>query len=369
MLYIISIILNFIVGALKPKRNQLIGLCGFGVLAFLAANVDPYTTTDYANYQAGYVSAPLGIPSVFEYGYTQLGIQAYRLGLGYSEFRAIFTYVAFLILVIAIMRFTSNISIVSALFGIMLFFNLTTQIRNLMMIALVLLGLSFLKSKTPIGILIFIVLDIAGAQIHTSGYFFLFIVPFILVPQRLWNRLLIIIAVITGIIVGIVLVGGNNLFVSLITTSLSFVDKGSLMHRLTTSYSRGTRISTQLLIIITSTGTSWIAKTITSQYQVMVGDVKTGQKLSVLAVASWMSLLSIPLILLAPDYSRIPRESMIFLILIVAIYFEKASQFTSHAKQIIFWFMLLVPIFIYTHLIIWGPQFIESIPYLAHLSF
>ncbi|WP_367366782.1 EpsG family protein [Leuconostoc pseudomesenteroides] len=369
MLYIISVIIEFIGGILKGKHTQILGLMGFAVLAFLAANVDPTTTTDYANYQAGYLSAPLGVPSVFERGYTQLGIQAYNLGLTYAEFRAIFTYIAFLILVVAIMRFTSNVAMVASLFGMMLFFNLTTQIRNLMMIAIVLLGLSFLKSKTLMGIFLFIALDIVGAQIHTSSYFFLLIVPLVLVPRDWLKRLVIVVAFVTVLMGLLILIVGNHRFINLLTSMLSFVDRGNLVQRLTNSYSRGSRISVQLLIILTGAGSAWIATTIANQYQVTLVESKTQQKLSVLATASLVSLLAIPLIFLAPDYSRIPRETMVFLILIVAIYFEKRTQFPTATKTLIFYFMLLVPIFIYTHLTIWGTLFTDSIPYLAHWEF
>ncbi|XZO08752.1 EpsG family protein [Weissella paramesenteroides] len=353
-------------GNFKGKNTRFLGLIGFFILAFLAANVDPITTTDYANYQAGYLSAPLGVPSVFEQGYTKLGIQAYNIGLNYAEFRAIFTYTAFIILVIALLRFTSNIAMVSSLFGLMLFFNLTTQIRNLMMIALVLLGLSFLKNKTPFGILLFVILDLLGAQIHTSSYFFLLILPLVLVPRPWLKRLTIIIAIVTSIMSLFILVFGSSNFVYILTKVLSFVDRNNLMQRLTNSYSRGSRILVKILIVLTSVGSSCLAATISSQYKANTDNDRVKQKLNVLGAASLISMLSIPLIFLAPDYSRIPREAMIFLILTVAIYFEKTEQFRPAAKRMILYFMLLVPIFIYTHLTIWGSQFTDSIQYLAH---
>ncbi|MDF8366782.1 hypothetical protein G9406_04115 [Weissella paramesenteroides] len=369
MLYIISVVINFMVGLLKGSRTKLIGLCGFAVLAFLSANVDPNTTIDYSNYQTGYLSAPLGIPSVFEGGYTQLGIEAYRLGLTYPEFRKIFTYIAFLILVVAIMRFTSNIALVSSLFGSMLFFNLTTQIRNLMMIAFVLLGLSFLKNRTPMGVVLFISLDIVGSQIHTSGYFFLLILPFVLVPRHFLKRLVIVVSILTCVIGVLISVVGNHLFINLITPILGVVDRENLAWRITNGYSRGTRILVKLLIIVTGTVAAWIATSISSRYKVSSMDENTQQKLSILSIASLMSLLSIPLIFLAPDYSRIPRESVIFLILIVAIYFEKKDLFILDAKKYINCFFILVPVFIYTHLTLWGNGLIDSIPYLAHWTF
>lgn len=369
MLYVISIIVEFIVGTLKGKQTKIIGLLGFAVLAFLAANVDPVTTTDYANYQAGYLSAPLGVPSVFERGYTQLGIQAYNFGMTYSEFRATFTYIAFLILVVAVMRFTSNISLVASLFGMMLFFNLTTQVRNLMMIALVLLGLSFLKNKRPTGIFLFILFDIIGAQIHTSGYFFLLILPLAFVPERFLKRLIIVTFFITVVVGLLVLIVGNYRFVNFVTSMLGFVNRANLIQRLTNGYSRGSKISVQLLIILTGTVSALLATNIANKYRVTLVESKTQQKLSILAIASLLSVLAIPLILLAPDYSRIPRESVLFLIVIVAIYFEKRTQFPSATKKFIFYFTLLAPIFIYTHLTIWGTLFTDSIPYLAHWEF
>lgn len=366
MLYIISVIMEFIVGTLKGKNTRFLGLIGFFIFAFLAANVDPVTTTDYANYQAGYNSAPLGVSSVFEQGYTKLGIQAYNLGLNYAEFRAIFTYEAFIILVIALMRFTSNIAMVASLFGLMLFFNLTTQIRNLMMIALVLLGLSFLKNKTPIGILLFVILDIIGAQIHTSSYFFLLILPLVLAPRPWLKRLTIVIAIVTFIMSLFILIFGNSNFIHIMAEVLSFVDRDNLMQRLTNSYGRGTRILVKILIVLTSVGSALLATVISNQHKTNATNDGMKQKLNLLGTASLVSLLSIPLIFLAPDYSRIPRETMIFLILIVAIYFEKPTQFSHAAKSMICYFMLLVPVFIYTHLTIWGPQFTDSIQYLAH---
>ncbi|HBP97470.1 EpsG family protein [Leuconostoc lactis] len=366
MLYIISISLAFIGGTLKGKQTQILGIFVFAILAFLSANVDPVTTTDYTNYQTGYLSAPLGASSAFEHGYTLLGIEAYHLGMSYAEFRLIFTYFAYAILVVAILRFTSNISLVAFLFGIMLFFNLTTQIRNLMMIALVLFGLSFLKKKSKINILLFVIFIIIAAQIHTSGYFFLSILPLSIVPPRLLDRLYFVMLFITMLISFLIIVVGNNNFIQLITNLLGFVNRDNLMQRLNNSYSRGTDFLIKFLITLTGIGTSWIAMNIVNRFHVTSDDYQVKNELNLLGAATLVAMLSIPLIFLAPDYSRIPRESMIFLILIVAIYFENRNKFHDMVKMISMYFVFLVPMFIYTHLIIWGPLFIDSIPYIAH---
>lgn len=372
MLYIIIVVINLALG-LTIGSNRLLGFLSLLGLGWLIASDYVETNGDYSNYLIAYNNVSSGV-TPFERGYTQLEMLAYNQGLTYAEFRLWFSLVTVIILYIAIVRFTNNVALFVALFATTTFFTDGTQIRNLMMIAIVILATSFLKKLSVINIIIFVVFIYLATQLHSSGYSFFIILLFRVLPyDKLKNVALIFFSFIMLVSLSLKLFGFGMLYNLLVKIFGTLVQRVNFLTKLQ-SYTNGTNISTILLLWLTilfSISISFLIYSMLKKFEIEQITVKSKLLFSGMTV----SIIAMPLVVMAPDYSRIARNATLFLFILIAYYYELArnnkkiaKQLSNYRKKFIVSLLIMLIPFVYVHNTIWGPTFLNSIPYTIKLK-
>lgn len=374
MLYILIVTVNLIFG-LTTASNRTVGFFSLLGLGWLIASDYVETNGDYANYLLAYNTVNTGI-TPFEKGYTQLELLAYNQGLTYVDFRMCFSLITMIILFCSIVRFTSNVSLFVVLFSTTTFFTDGTQIRNLMMIALAILATSFLKKISLLNVSIFLILIYVATQIHSSGYSFFAILLVRILPYKKLKKVAIVtFSIILIMSVAFKIFGFRILFQLLVRIFGSTVQRVNFLTKLQ-SYTAGTSSYTILLLWITIIATIAIAFIIYKLLRELNID-KVTIKAKLLFSGMTMSIIAMPLIVMAPDYSRISRNATLFLFILVALYSEvthreKKSRVSCYfnktkSKILLSLVFILVP-FVFVHNSIWGPVFLKSIPYTMRLE-
>ncbi|MFR0705379.1 EpsG family protein [Enterococcus sp.] len=142
MFFIIATIL-LALSFLTNKLQKTISILALAVDAFLVAYPAVRHNADYNLYKLSY-SQQL---DNFEKGYTFLAKLFFNWGASYETFRVYIACATFIIFGIAIFRLSKNPSLVVLAFNVGLFAIEAIQIRNMIMLALALLGFSMLKAR------------------------------------------------------------------------------------------------------------------------------------------------------------------------------------------------------------------------------
>lgn len=355
---------------LNKKNNKIVGFFVFAVLGYLIGFANPTTTTDYPVYEYYYNYGGATGNFYFEKGYSLISKLFYDIGFNYQEFRILIAFCGFLILFIGISRFTNNIVFVGFIYGLTIFFNDATQVRNFLMIALVILGLSFLKdgsSKKNFCLsLLFII--IAG-QIHSLGYAFI-IIPFLsLIPQEIVRRYFNIFIIMFTISLCFLFLLSKYTVNILVVLSSHFTSRQGLSNRLQLKYSNGTSGFLNMLIIVGIVIACLAMCSITLYLLNRCTNNVLSRKLYVLFCGLVFSMLTTPLLGLAIDYSRISRGCFLFFIIVISIYLERKKDFRNVDEYLtISSFIIICIVMGYVNTIIWGELYIDSIPYLMKIK-
>lgn len=364
MIYILGELCTGI-SSLLTKKNKVIGFLGFLVLAFLMGSADPRTTTDYPAYEYYYNYGGLTGNFYFEKGYSLISYFFYKCGFNYQTFRIIISFLGFLILFLGVKRFTNNIAFFSFVYGITLFFNDATQVRNFLMISLVIFALSFLvKNPQKKDYLICCLIIILSGEIHSLGFLFI-IVPFLNMIdinklKKYYNLIIIITA--TIIIFSLML---RRQIVRIILWLVSYINtRQGLSYRILTKYSNNQLGSRNILIIcgivMVSVAILYIAFYLLNNCYV----TDLLMKSKIISCVLLLSLTTTPLLTVAIDYSRISRNTFLFFIILISMYFENKKSYRCINIIVTGSFLITSVLMTYLNTIIWGPLYIQSIPYL-----
>lgn len=363
MLFVISEVVQFLSQFSKKKNTKFAALIGFFTLGFLAGSAAPDTTLDYYVYSTAYYVSP-NVQSgsyYFERWYSQLGIFFFDHGFSYAQFRLVFGFLCALILYIGVIRFTDNAALVAGLYGVTVFFLDATQIRNFMMIALVILGSSFLINLTKSNVIFAILFIFASAQFQSLGYIFMLIIPLRLIPkEKIINNSgkLIVISMLFYVLLGLI---GITKFLSMATNWLTFFgERADFVSKVVEKYNYGSELQLAFLVIVSTT-----LVFVMSSYFIKNNCGNNKNKEYVLHLISLISLLTLPLLLLAVDYSRIQRDSFLFFLIEISIIVgsPKKQRNSMYVLGIVVTcFMVSI-----TYFYLWGPAYRQSIPYLAQL--
>lgn len=368
MLYIITMLICFSTGILV-KKTKILGFCGMMILAYLAGNANPMTTIDYSVYAAHYNLLGWEV-SPFEKGYTILSQFFYNNGMDYAHFRLIFAFLAFIILFFGVCLFTNRVALFVGLYGTTVFFNDATQIRNLMMIALVILGSGLLAKSNKVIKLLGIISLLIATQFHDLGFVFLLVLaPLSFVNISVLKRFYKYIVALLFTFGIIFSVASNTAIIQIFASFLTkFSSRTNSAENVVTSFGRGNSHSTVILVWI-----SLILLVIVLKIMMRMADqMKIGEtvKIKMLFLGSSMALLVAFLIVLAPDYSRISRNAFLFLILFLCFIFEQKGNLYI-TKRNISKLVLILCLLIFTTYInttLWGSTYYDSIPYLARIK-
>ncbi len=148
------------------------------------------TPQDSGIYQSYYMHAEWDSEAPFEQGYILLMKISRILGLNYLEFRLAIAVFGYLLLFIAIKRFKLvNTSLFYVYYIMMPFVEDPIQLRNFLMITIVLVSCSFLYkgADDKYSIVKYVVGIMLASSIQTLGLFFLLLIPFYL-PKKINYR-------------------------------------------------------------------------------------------------------------------------------------------------------------------------------------
>ncbi|MGX6454057.1 EpsG family protein [Pediococcus acidilactici] len=368
MLFLITVFICFF-SSLILKNTRVIGLFALMVYAFLAGAASPVTTTDYPVYETHYNLLGYEI-SPFERGYTYLSTLFSSHGYTYSSFRLFFAFLACFILFIGVCLFTKKVAFFAGMYGVTVFFNDATQIRNLMMISLVVLGAGLLTRKRIVWKLIGVGVLIISTQFHDLGFLFtlIFVGLSVLSEEVLYRYYKYIVGILFGL-GALFSVGSRISIINIFSIFLNkFSSRTNSAENVVNSFGRGNSWSTIIMV--------WISLMILSIVLVKLRDLTLlkveGQqafKVKVLFIGSSISMLVAFLIVLAPDYSRISRNAFLFFLIMLCVCIENYS-FKKIIRSNFYIIFLLIVVLIsttYINTMIWGPNYYNSIPYLMRL--
>lgn len=366
MIFIMTMVISFVASVLM-KNTRIVGAIGFFVLAWLAGSADARTTTDYGVYQTHYNALGLKV-SPFEKGYTWLSTIFKNQGISYQEFRLYFVLLAFVILYIGVLMFTKNIAMFTWVYGVTVYFNDATQVRNLMMIALVVLGMGiFTTWNVALGKVIGSIVILISSQFHDLGFLFFLVVPLFFVPKDLMKKISSITIGVSAFFALIISVFGNGMVTTLLVRFLTiFSSRSASSENVEAHFSRGTSLSVLILIWV-SVLVVWHLSILFAQ-QLDSSVEFNGSKTRMLIAGMIVSILTLFLILMSPDYSRISRNAFLFFIILATMYFTNKSNKIVRVKGAKILFVLTLILMAYTHTMIWGNDYQKSIPYIAQLK-
>ena len=368
MLFLITVFICFF-SSLILKNTRVIGLFALMVYAFLAGAASPVTTSDYPVYETHYNLLGYEI-SPFERGYTYLSTLFSSHGYTYSSFRLFFAFLACFILFIGVCLFTKKVALFAGMYGVTVFFNDATQIRNLMMISLVVLGAGLLTRKRIVWKLIGVGMLIISTQFHDLGFLFtlIFVGLSALNEEVLYRYYKYIVGILFGL-GALFSVGSRTSIINIFSTFLNkFSSRTNSAENMVNSFGRGNSWSTIIMV--------WISLIILSIVLVKLRDLillkVEGQeafKVKVLFIGSSISMLVAFLIVIAPDYSRISRNAFLFFLIMLCVCIENYSLKKIIKSNFYIIFLLIVVLISTTYIntIIWGPNYYNSIPYLMRL--
>lgn len=350
------------------KKTKFIGFLAMMVLAYLAGYANPMTTTDYQVYLTHYNSLGWEV-SPFEKGYTELTRIFANIGLNYAQFRICFAFASFLILFVGVYLFTNKIALFAGLYGSTVFLNDATQIRNLMMISLVILGSGLLAKNNYVWKLFGIAILLISTQFHDLGFAF----ALIIIPLSFFKLKSLTSAykytIIGSYVLGIILLTSSHIsIVQLMATFLTkFSSRSNSADNVLANFGRGNSLGTIIVI--------WISLLLVAVLIVVLirACAKTGvseSKLKILFICSAMSVIVNVLIVLAPDYSRISRNSFLFLLILICVTLEQQTVIYFNKSNFLKLFLTICVLMCttYVNTEIWGSTYYNSLPYLTQIK-
>ncbi|WP_345753142.1 EpsG family protein [Lactiplantibacillus pentosus] len=322
MTFIVIVIENFLsmITRLIPRIS---GAILFLFTAFLIGSGDAVTNPDYALYMNSYEYKW----SNFESGYTLLSNVGRLLGLDYAGFRMIIAFLSVIILMVGILRITNNLSFVAFFYAISLFTIDAIQVRNSLMLSIVVLAFSFLivrdwKHYLTAGVLLFL-----ASTIHSLAL--AFFVPYLLSffklrIQRIMGSAMVILSLIMLIV--------GEIFQEQLISVLQFVlnifgsrsDAGSNVASVYTNSSGSIAIFAAFMVAI-------VSMLIVLYLSLEVEDnTKVGNLTQVVIPMVMLGLVAVMMMETSSDYVRLLRNTSLF----VFIYF---ATFLGQRQQLPLW--------------------------------
>lgn len=367
MLFVFSELFQLIYQYFK-RNSRIVGLAGMLILGYLSGAVSLLHNSDYQTYEQIYEN-PVTQGNYFEHGYNIVSKYFYYHNWTYANFRMLICCISFVILFIGVSRFTKNVALFSATYGATIFFIDATQIRNLMMIALVTLGLSFLKNFNFKNLLIASFLIWLSTEFQSLGYIYFLTLVLVVIfetilksTQRTYIEFFLPLSILTILLFFIA--GMSKLSSVLVKIAGIIGNRGNLIEKISGQYTYGVG-GQKLVLIMLATFLGLLVI-----YQIFVLSAKGSsleefKKIRILYLAVVTSVMCLPLLFMAIDYSRIQRTSFIFMMIGVAIFSENSKR-NSKVDQITTWVLALIAVVVYgiVHNYTWGSLYTQTIPYL-----
>ena len=341
MFFIIATIL-LALSFLTNKLQKTISILALAVDAFLVAYPAVRHNADYNLYKLSY-SQQL---DNFEKGYTFLAKLFFNWGASYETFRVYIACATFIIFGIAIFRLSKNPSLVVLAFNVGLFAIEAIQIRNMIMLALALLGFSMLKQGQFANIVLGFLVLVIATSFHTLGYFFLLGGILFFIP---WDKLikgLKVVAIVSFPVSILFLIFGVQSIQSAFGTFLSITGaRSDFSFDLVSVYNNGIGFNAWLLTVFIVAILLLPFCLNSTSVRNFLNDPKSKNVL----VTAFLSVFSVVLTLLSSDYVRLVRDASVFSYIAYSQLVEKLSY-----KR----FIILIYVFVIACFVFWLQNFI-----------
>lgn len=356
MVYVLSEIILFLYQIIK-KNNKIVGLIGILILGYLAGSASPIHTFDYPMYWYQYNQTGLTGNFYFEKWYSFLGLIFYKCGMDYAQFRLFFALMATIIMYIGVLRFTNNVALFTFIYGATVFVVDATQIRSYMMIAIIILAISFLKEVSVKNGILFLIFIIIAAQFQSSAYIFLLILPIRIWIEKRYSLSKVI--SLTVVLFGVFLILGKRILIQILITIASFTHgRVNLIQKISGQYTYGISVTRFFCISI-----STILALIMANY---ILKKVNGKDMKALYSGIVFSVLTLPFLYIAADYQRLQRGAFLFFVIMVCKYFKKNIHISDKKILFIFGVILVCVITIFSNV---SGSFAETVPYLLKVKF
>lgn len=343
----VLIILN-IINIFMRKTIKMFGISMVIPLVFIISRVPFKMIPDNSLYALSYERHL----DIFEYGYNWISDIFLSHGIVFGTFRFFFLVAGLTILIIAIIRFKSNISLVLLGYVLSIFFIDQVQIRNTVMFSFVLLGISYLQKNTKLNILLAICLILIGASIQNTGYIYLLIIPIFIFIEKKENinirkntpsylNFLVLVSIIWGI---------GELIKPQLTLIISKFGSKSLVEGYIQSTTAKSSIQIYLLYVVFYVVYISLFWYLTSSYKNRQSEdvIDSNAFNSVLeSVALFHVIVAIPLIIVNVNFNRLLRNDILFLLILYSAWTFNVNK-NSNTKGthfIYIGFLIIVSIF------------------------
>ncbi|GJI54866.1 EpsG family protein [Lactiplantibacillus plantarum] len=329
MLLFLTIFQN-VISSVSKKFQHISGLITFMVLGYIAGTANAAHNADYSLYLASY-QMHLGN---FEKGYTYVSNLASASGLTYEQFRLISSIIVYLILYIAICRYTKNISTVAILYTFIIFPLDAIQVRNGMMLAIVALGISFLQKDCWKNYILSFMLIYFASLFHSLGLVFL-TVPLLVLVLRHKRIFVLYHAELIALVLSVFfrIVGGSVIQSLSLKVASTFGSRGTLSNNLSSVYTNSTKVNVWLIFFVIAILFSLLPFLFQKYISNADGLIQEDY-----VATSWVMFffgVSLILMVISVDYVRIMRVASFFAIILVARMFSNELKKRSFTVNVI----------------------------------
>lgn len=342
------------------KWSRISGFILIIFMGFLMGQGNALVIPDYELYMNSY---DFGW-SNFESGYTFLVGLGKSLGLEYSDFRQIITIVFSLILVISINRITSNVALVAFLYSISLFVFDTIQIRNFMMLSLVVLAFSFLNEKKIKNYVVSIFIILIATTFHTLAIAFLIPVALSVLSYKIQRYLIMFLVTFELIFVFLMRFIGDDVIAILQIILRTFSSRSLAVQSISSVYKNTANISSGILAIVVST----------LQLAIIFYFMSKSDNLNKIII--WMlpmmtlGIISVFVMQISADYCRLLRNTNLFAFIIIAVILDGMHKNAKKINVQRFWlttFSIVLAVGSFLIQFILYPDARMAIPYIIQL--
>lgn len=362
MVYLVSLPVAYVLSFIKIKRQMLLSLLLVLLMWWLMTNVSVTHSFDTSAYEYMYSLSP--DTHRFEAGYMHMSYFFYTHGFSYIQFRGWLFGGALALLWISVIRFGANPLTFFSIFAVVPFFVEITQVRNFVMISIVIFGLSFLKNKGMINRLFGAILIVISSLFQSSGLLFL-IIPILLLLriESLKSTFVPMYFIATGLMYFVHYLLPKSVFGLVLSVVFSIIGRSNSSDAVAL-YSQGSSASATIGYVLA-------AGVIVSFWKIILDRHPTflNEPTKVLFLTVFVALISIFLLAASADYERYIRNSLTITAIAFSIY-EK--NFVKTFRQSIhFWTGILVVLLISTFAWkYWDTTMtgrFQFLPYLIHL--
>lgn len=362
-------ILSGVYSQIRTKYTKEIALFALSLLTIIVAFSSPDHNADFYSYQRYYHQTLSGVFH-FEYGFSLLILLFGKLGFDYLFFRFIVALLSGILLFMGLKRFTNNPSLVIVVYAITTFVVDTIQLRNYFALSILVLAMSFFIEQNKKQHYLGVALIIVAAQIQSIGYIFLLapVVLYVIGRFEMATAKSVLSKLPLGMLFITVLIQltGFHWIVTLLTKAVSFMPtRGSvLISKISSEFAVGS--SWKLLLAIS---VSFVAVFYMVLKEFWHDEIIT-RKAAVLVATLSVGLLTLPLITLAPDYTRIQRNVLFFaMIALGGMTDSKDNKVSKITLNLAFVSLLAVILFTgWINVYVWGPDLRREIMYLLMLK-